>query len=275
MEKFIRRIIQILILSYIGFCIAVYYKPEWFFYNPDNNIANVKNAVANGYPAEVVQYTSQDGTPLYAWYTKPKNKDKIIVFLHGNSYNIEKFYHKLIPFVDEGYGTFIPEYRGFGNIAGPISQKGIEQDSIAAIRYLQGLGYKNSDIIIYGMSLGSYAALYSSINMQKNINFAGIILEVPFDNITNVVKKTIKVPLPLNYIIKDKYDNTSLIKNIKSPLLIMGGRNDKVVPVILAENLSSLAPKPKKMIIYEGSGHNDLYNVRNYRDILEWIEQQR
>ena len=275
MGNIIRILLQIFIFGYVGFCVAAYYHPEWFFYHPDNNIADINNAKSNGYSAEVVQYTSQDGTPLYAWYTKPQAKDKIVVFLHGNSYNIEKFYHKLLPFVDEGYGTFIPEYRGFGGIAGNINQNNIEQDSLAAIHYLNGLGYKNSDIIIYGMSLGTYSSLYVAASLQKTLPFAAIILEVPFDNITNVVKKTVKVPLPLDYLIKDKYDNASLINSIKSPVLILGARKDKIVPVELAQNLYDLAPNPKKMIIYEGCNHNDLYNVRSYRDVIKWLENKK
>ncbi len=269
----IKKLLSVSIFAYIAFCITAYYRPQWFFYHPDNHLANLENAKANGYNAEVVQYTSQDGTPLYAWYTKPEKNKKIIVFLHGNSYNIEKFYHKMLPFAEVGYGTFIPEYRGFGNVAGEITQQGLEQDSLAAVRYLYGQGYKNSEIILYGMSLGTHMALYAADSLQKSSPFSAVVLEVPFDNITNVVKKTVQIPLPLDYLIKDKYDNLELAGRLKSPLLLLGARQDRVVPVELAQNLFESAPNPKKIIIYEGCGHNDLHNVRSYRDVMKWLEK--
>lgn len=258
---------------YIGFSALVYFCPRYFFYNPTPKASNLKNARTNGYNAEVVHYKSADGKNLYAWFTTPGDKNKVIVFMHGNSYNIEKFYHKMIPFVEAGYGTMMPEYRGFSTIKGTISEKNLAADAIAAVKYLNKIGYKNSDIIVYGMSLGSYMAVNTVYQLQKDGNFAALVLEVPFDSMLNVTKKVVPVPLPLNYIVRDKYDNTALIGKINSPILVMGGSKDPTIPVELAKNLYELAPNPKKLIIYQGGAHNDLYNFRNYRDIINWLNE--
>lgn len=257
---------------YVFFCAAVYFFPQYFFYNPDTKKANLKNAEANGFPAEVVHYKSADGTALYAWFSKPENKDRIIVFLHGNSYNIEKFYYKTAPLAEAGYGVMMPEYRGFGGIKGKIRQENLAEDAMAAIRYLNKIEYKNSDIILYGMSLGSYTAINTAYQMQNNGVFNAVVLEVPFDSLLNVVKAIVPFPLPFNSIVRDKYDNLEMIKDIRSPILVMGGSKDKTVPVFLAENLYANAPEPKKLIVYQGGGHTDLFNYRNYRDILTWLD---
>lgn len=62
----------------------------------------------------------------------------------------------------------------------------------------------------------------------------------------NVVRLVVPVPLPLEVIMRDKYDNLAMIENIKSPILIMGGSIDTTVPVELAQNLYNYAPEPKK-----------------------------
>ena len=76
---------------YVAFCAAVYFRPQLFFYNPVHRNSNLEVARKNGYPAEQVEYAAADGTKLLAWYTKPHTGRPVIVFMHGNSYNIEKF----------------------------------------------------------------------------------------------------------------------------------------------------------------------------------------
>ncbi|MBQ8436305.1 MAG: alpha/beta hydrolase, partial [Alphaproteobacteria bacterium] len=70
----------------------------------------------------------------------------------------------------------------------------------------------------------------------------------------------------------DKYDNISKITHIHTPLLIMGAGRDATVPVNLAKELYAHAKQPKKLIIYEDGGHSNLYDFKNYQDILSWLK---
>lgn len=271
LKKNIKIFFITIITSWVIFCASVYFMPELYFYNPSLNKADITNAISNDFPAEEVKYNSYDGTELYGWFIKPKN-NKIIVFFHGNSYNIESFYHKLTPFVEGGYGAFIGEYRGFGGIKGKINEKNLGEDAISAVKYLYSQGFTNKDLILYGMSLGSYTSTHTAYSLGKDEAFAGLILEVPFDSILNVVKQRIPNIFPFSYIIKDKYDNTSKISQLNLPVLIMGASDDKVVPIERAEDLYKLANNPKKMITYKGASHSGLYNYRNWRDIRDWLK---
>lgn len=259
-----------LVFVYAAFCLTVYLRPQLFFYNPSAQKSVLPEDAA--YPAREVYYKAEDGTPLYAWYTKPAAGKPVIVFLHGNSYNIEAFYHKLVPLIKAGYGTFLPEYRGFGGVEGSITQVGLEADTRAALRKLRRLGYSNSRIVLYGMSLGSYTATYAAAELGIKKPFAGLILEVPFDSLTNVVCKRFPLPLPLDLIMRDKYDNRPNIAEIRTPLLIMGAGQDRVVPVELAQELFALAEDPRELIIYEHGRHDNLFESANYKDILTWLE---
>lgn len=266
--------IGIIAILYVCFCATVYYKPQYFFYNPDNTASNKIKAQEYGYDIKEVKYNSADGTELLGWYVPQKGSKQVVVFMHGNSYNIEKFYKKLVPLLAAGYSAFIGEYRGFGGIKGEITQAGLEEDAIAAVEYLHQQGRKNEQIIVYGMSLGSHMAVNTAEKLQKEGVFAALVLEVPFDSLLNVVKEVVWVPLPLDLIIKDKYDNVALIKEIKSPILIMGGEKDKVVPIKLAQRLYEEAPDPKDMFIYGDADHNDLYDKQNYKQLIKWLKKK-
>lgn len=271
MKKILSKVLLFLVVLYLVVCCVIYLYPLPFFYNPTSRVSNIEHAREYDYPAQEIKYNSADGTPLFAWFTPPQKGKKIIVFMHGNSHNIEEFYHKMKTFVYEGYGTMIPEYRGFGGVKGKINQKNLEMDAIAAVKYLNSRGYKNSDIYVYGMSLGSHMATHTVYELQNTERFAGLILEVPFDSLLHTAHA--KVPfLPLNLIMRDKYDNLSEIKAIKCPILIMGGSIDETIPINLAINLYNHAPDNKQIIIYKNGKHSNLFNFRNDLDILNWIE---
>lgn len=269
-KKTLYKLAGLFVFVYAAFCLTVYYKPQLFFYNPSRQKSVLPDDAA--FPVQEVYYKAEDGTPLHAWYVKPQSGKPVIAFLHGNSYNIEKFYHKLVPLVKEGYGAFLPEYRGFGGIEGIISQPNLEMDTRAAFQKLRRLGYSNRRIVLYGMSLGSYTSAYAAAELGKKQPFSGLILEVPFDSLMNVVRKRVWFPLPLDLIIHDRYENQKNIAAIKTPLLVMGAGQDRVVPVELAKNLFAEAAEPKELIIYEHGSHSNLFDSENYKDILVWLE---
>jgi len=271
MKKILSKVLLFLVVLYLVVCCVIYLYPLPFFYNPTSRVSNIEHAREYDYPAQEVKYNSADGTPLFAWFTPPQKGKKIIVFMHGNSHNIEEFYHKMKTFAYDGYGTMLPEYRGFGGVKGKINQQNLENDAIAAIRYLNNLGYKNSDIYVYGMSLGSHMATHSVYKLQATEKFAGLILEVPFDSLLHTAQAQVPF-LPLSLIMRDEYDNLAEIQEIQSPILIMGGTIDETIPIELAINLYNHAPNPKKMIIYKNGKHSNLFNFRNDLDVLTWIE---
>lgn len=272
LKKTLKICLFLAVAGYLAFCALVYLRPQLFFYAPSTATPRLEIARANGYPAQRVDYKAADGTPLYAWYTPPKPGRPIIVFMHGNSFNIEKFYHKLLPLAEAGYGTLLPEYRGFGGVPGKITQGGLEQDAEAALTWLRQKGFANRDIVLYGMSLGSYTATHGAYALGREEPYAGLILEVPFDSMYEDVRDIVSFPLPLKWIMRDKYDNLEKIRQLNLPLLVMGGQDDTLVPVRRAEALFAAANQPKKLIVYPGAGHNDLYNHRNYQDILNWLK---
>ncbi len=271
-KKIIKISVLLVILSYLIFCSLVYFVPQIFFYNPSFSSSRLDIAIRNNFPAQRVEYLSDDAIRLYAWYIPAKANKKTIIFMHGNSYNIEKFYHKLAPFVDAGYGVMLPEYRGFGGINGTITQSNLEKDAKAAINWLNNQGLSNSQMVLYGMSLGAHMAVSTAYDLGQESNFAGLVLEVPFDSLLEVVKERIWFPLPLDLIIKDKYDNIEKISQLRIPLLIMGASDDKVVPVNRAKQLYLVANSPKSIKIYQGAEHSDLYKYHNYKDIIKWLE---
>lgn len=260
-----------LFLAYMTLCGLIYFLPELFFNHPNQKYSDIEMARKNGYPAELKEYESADGTKLYGWYTKGTN-GKAIIFTHGNAFNLDRFYGKLIPFAKEGYATFLPEYRGYGGIKGKINSKNMIADSVAGLEELYKLGYKNEDIIVYGMSMGSHMATSIAYQMKKNGKFDALVLEVPFDNVPNTAKNLIPFYMPFDLLVRDKYDNSEIISQVGTRVLIQAAGQDNIVPNQRAKALYGKAVEPKNFIMYDQGTHSNLYRERNYREILKWLE---
>jgi fermentation-respiration switch protein FrsA (DUF1100 family) len=58
---------------------------------------------------------------------------------------------------------------------------------------------------------------------------------------------------------------------VKSPVLIIAGSGDGVVPATLSEQLYAAANEPKQLLMFDGVDHND-YELLAGRRMVEAIE---
>jgi len=118
---------------------------------------------------------------------------------------------------------------------------------------------------LYGESLGTGAAVELSTNQE----FRSVILEAPFTSIYDIAKK--KYPIyPIKFLLLDKFDNYSKINKIKSPIMIISGKKDEVIPHKHSIILFSKANEPKKCLFVDEAMHNNLYEFGIDKKIIEF-----
>ena len=140
------------------------------------------------------------------------------------------------------------------------------EDARSAVRWLASIGVAEKDIIIYGESLGTGVA----IEIAQNKKFAGIILESPFTSMIDAGKD--KYPyLPVKLLLKDKYESDKKIKNINSPILIMHGKVDNIVPFHMGKKMYELANEPKYSYFSEYDDHMLEYNEKLLKTLRNFI----
>lgn len=280
--RLLKKIILLFIGLYVLLCAAVYFMPEKFFFLPFNFQADLKKVRADGFDAEEVLYhIYPDGQEVKGWLAlnkTPENNGKIVLFLHGNAFNLGHYYHKVVPFYKAGYSVFLPEHRGFGGQGNKIRQRFLEEDSLKAVSYLHQLGFENKDIVVYGMSLGTHQALYAAVHTEDEGLFEGVVLEVPFTSFLDTIQSRLgwgnlpPIPLPLDLLIRDAYDNTALMPELQSRVLVMMTESDWLVPPQQAKDLYALAKAPKTLVSYQSGIHENLYYLQNYKEILAWLK---
>lgn len=220
-------------------------------YLPSGRIFDISNYSLVGFSQEIL--TTQDSIKILSWYKKPSlSEKKIILYFHGNAGNIADRAHKLSSFSKDGFGIMAISYRGYSGSEGSPTESGLICDAQAALEFLFNKGYKEEDIILFGESLGSAVA----VQLATKYNFAALILESPFSSIVSVARKDYWF-VPLNLLVKDKFESVKVVSRITSPILIIHGTNDKVVPYDEAQKLYKAINSKKKLITVDEAGHLD------------------
>ena len=262
--NFFLQILLFLLFIYLFILIFTYFFQRNLLYHPgENNYFGDKLIVS----IERVQIKTKDNLKLLSWYHR-KNLDeyKTILFLHGNAGSLENRIHKINHFKNMNVNFLIIAWRGFSGNDGKPTEKGLYEDASSAITWLKSQGIKESNIIIYGESLGTGVAT----EIAQNKNFAGIILESPFTSMIDAGKD--KYPyLPVRLLLKDKYESDKKMKNINIPVLIMHGKVDDIVPFHMGEKMYKLANQPKYSYFSKYDDHMMEYNENLIKSVKIFI----
>ena len=239
---------KVIVFFYILVLFFLYFYQRNLMYHPnENNYFGDTLSV----DIEKVKIKTNDEIELLGWYHKKNLKRyKTILFFHGNAGSLENRIHKLNHFREMEVNFLIIAWRGFSGNKGKPSEKGLYEDGQSAINWLLDKGIKEDDIVIYGESLGTGI----STHLAQNKNFAGIILETPFTSMVDAAK--VYYPyIPVGLLLKDKFDNKSKIKNINSPVLIMHGQADQIVPFSMGKEIYKIANEPKYSYFTKHDNH--------------------
>ena len=251
-------LISLVVVVYLLVTLGLYFFQRSLLYHPTENNYDGDRLTVN---IEKVKIVTEDNIDLLAWYhNKDINKFKTILYLHGNAGSLENRIHKINHFEDMNINFLLLSWRGFSGNKGEPTEQGLYQDARSAVKWLIKQGVFEENIIIYGESLGTGV----TTEIAQNKNFAGIILESPFTSMVAAGKS--KYPIfPIRLLLKDRYESDKKIKNIKSPVLIMHGEQDNIVPFWMGEKMFELANEPKYSYFSKYDDHmmdfnNDLIN---------------
>ena len=263
MNKIYYSLLFVLVVYLVITLSLYFFQRNLLYYPSENNYSGDRLTV----PIEKVKIKTQDNIELLSWYHKKNVSDyKTILFLHGNAGSLENRIHKINHFKEMKVNLVIIAWRGFSGNKGEPTEKGLYEDARSAIGWLKKKGINEKNIILYGESLGTGIA----VEIAQNKNFAGIILESPFTSMIEAGKG--KYPfLPVRFLLKDKYESDKKIQNIKSPILIMHGEVDRIVPFWMGEKMYKLANEPKYSYFSKYDDHMMEYNEKLLNKLKKFI----
>jgi fermentation-respiration switch protein FrsA (DUF1100 family) len=255
-------------LSLGALLLALFLGLRWYeqqsMYYPTHDI--VRTPADAGLTFENVALTTADGETLHGWWVPSGRPDApAVLFLHGNGGNVSHRLEKLAVFRDIGADTLIIDYRGYGRSSGTPSEQGFYRDARAAYDWLTTTrGVAPERIVAYGESLGSAVA----VHLAAEVSVGGVVVESGFTSVKDIAQKRLPF-LPVQWILKHRFDSLDQVHRIDAPLLILHSRQDELFEMSHPERLLAAAQPPKRLVEMQG-GHNDafLVSAATYRDAL-------
>ena len=234
---FLQFILTIFAIYFLVLVFLYFYQRNLLYHPNENNYSGDKISV----DIEKVKIQTADNIELLGWYHKKNLKDyKTLVYFHGNAGSLENRIHKLNHFQDMNINFLIIAWRGFNGNKGKPSERGLYVDGKSAIDWLKKKGVDEKNLILYGESLGTGVATH----LAQNKNYAGVILETPFTSMVDAAKNFYPY-IPINLLLKDKFENFKKVKNINTPILVMHCEVDQIVPFSMGKKIYEIANNPK------------------------------
>jgi len=268
-----RRVLNMIfsfLFVYATLLLFVFFNQRGFIYYPGKELMTLAEA---GVPEMQVITVLPEGMTesIQGWYGRPSDPSKpVLLYFHGNGGGIDIRTGRIKPLLEQGYGVLLAEYRGYGGNPGKPTEKGLYADAEAYFKWLTTQELINEDrIVVYGESLGTGVATYLA---SKHWNIRGVILDAPFTALTDVAQASMWI-VPMKFLMLDRYSSIKRIQSVNSPLLIMHGARDRVVPVRLGKKLFAAANEPKEFKLFPTGGHSDLYEFGAGEAVVEFLKK--
>ncbi|MCP9262801.1 Monoacylglycerol lipase ABHD12 [Dirofilaria immitis] len=188
-----------------------------------------------------------------------KNLDyPVILYLHGNSFDRSQstrcgLYNLLTSL---GFHVLAFDYRGYGDSSGSPSEAGLIEDAKVMFVYAKQHSL-STNVIIWGHSMGT------AIATALALEFTGLILESPFNNLRDVVTYH-PYAIPFRWLpwfekmILESLSRSGLemntderITRVDCPILILHAEDDHIIPLRLARKLHKNAVIAKRDVTFK------------------------
>ncbi len=216
-----------------------------------------------GVSRKEVSFRSKDGTVLHGWFFKlPAARRTFLVSegRGGSLYNRSGMARMLLRC---GGSVFLYNYRGYGNSEGSPTLDGVCEDGLAAYDYLiQKENTEAEEIIAYGESFGT--GVTGQLIMHRKVG--GVILQSGFSSLLRASRDVLPWLhlYPDSWFPKQMMDNVIVFNKQHPPLLIVHGKNDRMISCQNAQDLFDSSIEPKTLLILPEGDHGSFGKGNSY-----------
>src|SRR5690606_3280284 len=262
---FILTVVTVAILA-IG--IFIYLFQHRFFFQPEKLPPDFKFAYEH-LNAEEMSVSPESGATISYLHFHVDEPKGVVLYLKGNTKSIKGWGKFAIDCTRLNYEVIMMDYRGFGKSTGRRTSDAMKRDSQFIYNIAKKL-FTEDKIIVYGRSLGSgFAARLASKNNPRLL-----ILTSPLYSLQRTIQRYLPF-MPAKPFLRYNLPTFHYLKNVRCPIKIIHGSDDRLVPINAAIDLSEINPQLTHLYVILRAGHIDVYQFEEYHRVMEEIFEER
>lgn len=212
----------------------------------------------------------ENGACLAAMQGGTAIAQRIVLYFHGNDEDIAESVRAMEAFLPPRTAIVGIAYPGCGLSDGEKSEANCHHAARRLYDWVRGeLGYSPEEILIVGYSMGTAMA----VKLAGDVKARAVVLQAPFTRARDVVARWYGEGKLREFAAEDDpFPSFDRIAAIESPVVILHGTDDEVVPYAMGERLYAKVVRKGGFHSVSGAGHCDLlvkFGVARYRELLE------
>lgn len=277
----VRRILVLCLRTGVVILLMIAWFQRSLIYHParDSNLAARQFSLPE--TAIDVETSASDNLRLHGWLTVAANDPEqqppdpvealkserpLVILFPGNAGHRANRVNLLNVMRQLGADAMIFDHRGYGDNDGSPTEAQMARDARAIWKFAtEELQVPARRIVLYGESLGGGVAtrLAGDLGLE-GIEPGALILQSTFNSLVDAGRYHFPW-LPVRLILIDRFESEKHVANVRSPLLLIHGEQDEIVPLPLGQKLFDAAPPQsaggiaKQQLLLPNANHNDVY----------------
>lgn len=263
--------IVLLLVALLAGCSTLDQQQRKWIFQPSDRTWWGGLAAAQGMTDTWIDFESREtGEPARLhglWLGQDDPGAPVLLYLHGSRYDVRGSAHRMRRMHELGFAVLGVDYRGFGRSTPALPSEALAYEDAGAAWAWLAQQYPQRRRFIFGHSLGGAIAVHLATEADDE---AGLIVEGTFTSIADVFGTFKWGWLPIGPLITQRFEAAGRVDRVRSPLLVVHGRADSLIPFELGRRLYDKALQPKRFVLVDGGSHHNTNSVgqSQYRQAL-------
>lgn len=203
------------------------------------------------------RFVEVDGARLSVLELRLPAPKGVVFFLHGNAGNLQSWFVNADFYRRANFDLVMLDYRGYGKSSGRIESEAQLHADVRAVWDRVAPRYAGRRVVVFGRSLGTALAATLAAELQPDLTM----LVSPYESM--LAMAGLHYPWVPAALLRYPLRTDLQLPRIRTPVLLLHGEHDTLIPPAHSEALRSRAPQAR-LVIVPGAGHNDLQAFDGY-----------
>jgi fermentation-respiration switch protein FrsA (DUF1100 family) len=237
----------------------VWRSPDRFVPFPESEAPQTPGMLGLAY-REVWLRSGPNRALVHGWWLPNRRDAPAVLLLPGTGRSKAGLVHVAATMHAAGAAVLMIDYRGLGRSdRGPLTEASMYEDAEAAWHELRWHQPEGGRRYVYGHSLGAVPALELAARYP---DVEGVVVEGAPTSIRALLRGSWTAALyPTERLLRGRFDAAAKLARLNTPLLVIHGKRDPIVPHAMGVELYVRASGRKSLLLVEAAAHSDAARV--------------